>query len=335
VKNPAISICIPVYNGAKYLAESIHSALSQSFPHFEVIIIDDGSIDDSWKIIQDFAKKSEKIRAFQNKRNLGLVGNWNACVAKAEGTWIKFLFQDDTMVSSCLHDMISCAVDSKKEFILCEREFLIEQNASETIREYYQRKVKRLESVCPNGGIISSSQICAEVSKYLNVNFIGEPCSFLFKKSLTQQYGLFNDQLDQLCDFEFAVRIGVNQDIYYTTKRLISFRVHGNSTSESNHTKKKLKIQLLDNFLLAYSYRHYRHFKNLMELHPEAIRSFYQKREALLFSNGYKIALELTLPLFRNYPKLSFVFIQYLIKRKFLHVLKWCRDVFKYNESKG
>lgn len=60
-----------------------------------------------------FRKKSEKIRAFQNKRNLGLVGNWNACIAKAEGTWIKFLFQDDTMVSSCLHDMISCAVESK------------------------------------------------------------------------------------------------------------------------------------------------------------------------------------------------------------------------------
>jgi len=334
-ETPFISICIPVYNGARYLAESIDSALSQTYPNFEIIVIDDRSSDDSWKIIQDFAKRSNKIRAFQNKKNLGLVGNWNACIAKAEGTWIKFLFQDDTMVSSCIHDMITCAMKSQKEFIVCEREFLIEENASETIKEYYLRKVNRLESIHPEGGIIPSTQICADVSKFLNVNFIGEPCSYLFKKKMTQQYGPFNAQLDQLCDYEFAARMGVNLGIFYTPKRLVHFRVHGSSTSESNHTKKKLKIQLLDNFLLAYSFRHHPHFKNLMEHHPGAIQSFYRKRVDLLFSNGFKIALALSMPMFRFYPKLYFVFIQYLTKREFLHGLKWYRDVFKSKPPKG
>lgn len=60
---------MPVYNTEKYLSEAIESILAQTFVDFEFIIIDDGSTDRSWEIIEEYAKKDDRIRVFQNREN--------------------------------------------------------------------------------------------------------------------------------------------------------------------------------------------------------------------------------------------------------------------------
>ena len=84
---PLVSICIPVYNGEKYLAQALESCIGQTYPNVEIIVCDDRSSDNSLEVIA--ALSSPLIRIHQNEKNLGLVGNWKKCIEMAKGEWIK------------------------------------------------------------------------------------------------------------------------------------------------------------------------------------------------------------------------------------------------------
>ena len=68
------SICIPNYNYDQYIGETIQSVLDQDYGNFEIIIADNQSTDRSWGVIQEFAAKDNRVRAFQNAANLGFAG---------------------------------------------------------------------------------------------------------------------------------------------------------------------------------------------------------------------------------------------------------------------
>ncbi len=98
--SPVVSVLIPVYNGARYLAATIESVLSQTFGDFELVISDDASSDDSLAIIRSF--NDPRIRLVTNTRNLGFGGNWNRVLGEARGEFIKLLPQDDLLHPECL-----------------------------------------------------------------------------------------------------------------------------------------------------------------------------------------------------------------------------------------
>ena len=91
---PSITVLMAVYNGERWLAESIQSVLDQTFTNFEFIIINDGSDDCSLEIINQFAKKDSRIRVY-NKKNSGLTDSLNYGIAEARGEWIARIDADD------------------------------------------------------------------------------------------------------------------------------------------------------------------------------------------------------------------------------------------------
>ena len=93
MNSPAISIVLPVYNSGQYLAETINSLLAQTFTDFELIIIDDGSTDNSTEIISGYADK--RIRLLRNERNFGLIYTLNKGVELAKGKYIARIDGDD------------------------------------------------------------------------------------------------------------------------------------------------------------------------------------------------------------------------------------------------
>jgi glycosyltransferase involved in cell wall biosynthesis/nucleoside-diphosphate-sugar epimerase len=93
--NVAVSVIMSVYNSEKYLKDSIKSILSQTFKNFEFIIINDGSTDSSLKIIQNFAKRDNRIKII-NKSNTGLTHSLNCGIHIAKGEWIARIDADDT-----------------------------------------------------------------------------------------------------------------------------------------------------------------------------------------------------------------------------------------------
>ena len=93
--HPKISVIMPVYNGEKYLKESIKSILNQSFNDFELLIINDKSIDRTEEIIKECAGKDDRIRLIQNQNQKGLPGALNTGLAAARGYYIARMDQDD------------------------------------------------------------------------------------------------------------------------------------------------------------------------------------------------------------------------------------------------
>lgn len=86
---------MPVYNAANFLPQAIESILNQTYTHFEFIIIDDASKDNSWKIIKQYARKDNRIRAFKNHINLGVSLTSNIGVSKVRGKFLVRMDADD------------------------------------------------------------------------------------------------------------------------------------------------------------------------------------------------------------------------------------------------
>ncbi len=93
MRNPAISVILPVLNGEKYLAEAIRSLLNQSFADFELIVINDGSTDGTEKIIKSF--NDPRLIYLDNGKNLGLAPSYNAGIDRARGRYIARMDADD------------------------------------------------------------------------------------------------------------------------------------------------------------------------------------------------------------------------------------------------
>ena len=99
MKEELISVAMPTYNDEKYIAEAIESILNQTYKNFELIIIDDCSKDDNWKIISEYAKKDKRIKAYRNEKNRGISYNLNLAIKKAKGEYIARMDGDDTCTS--------------------------------------------------------------------------------------------------------------------------------------------------------------------------------------------------------------------------------------------
>jgi len=252
---PLISVCIPVYNGEKYLRECLESVISQSYQHMEILIVDDCSSDSSLKMAEEFAKKDERIRVVRNDANAGLVGNWNRCIQLAKGDWIKFAFQDDFLKSNCVEVFVKAIEDSggKIPLIVSGRNFLVEGEVSKEKRKYYDSKLPGPGLFRKSGdNKISARVICNEAIGHMCMNIIGEPTTLIFKKSITENTGVYNDSLEQICDFEFALRLAAANGFIYLPQKLTTFRIHDDSTTEKNISGKYYSLAFLEPVRLAH-----------------------------------------------------------------------------------
>ena len=250
-----VSICIPVYNGEKYLNECILSALNQSYQHLEVLIIDDGSTDRSIDIVSLFVKSDSRVRLIKNEINLGLVGNWNKCINEASSNWIKFLFQDDTLSYNCVELMFNACSEDDTLLCVCSRNFLIDENSTPFYKDYFTNKVVTLTQFFAERQVITPNVLASIAKKYLLKNFIAEPIAILFNKTIVSKVGYYNEDLVQLVDYEFTLRVGLNYRTSFLPDKLATFRVHFNSTSSNQAiSDKRLKREFLEPIILFHEY---------------------------------------------------------------------------------
>jgi glycosyltransferase involved in cell wall biosynthesis len=259
---PLFSVCIPVFNGLKYLSQCLDSVLKQSFSDFEVIVLDDCSTDGSFGLLQEYAKTDKRIKLFKNKENIGLVDNWNKCISLASGKWIKFLFQDDFWTPNCL-EIIYFKSQLGYSFIFHGRNFLIDNNVKPFIKEFYES-----EKVNEYNGLKGINEIPFEkinqlVSQSLCFNFFGEPSNVTFKKDLVNEVGFFDSRLVQLCDYEYWVRLTSSYGAYYIPEKLSTFRVHGQATSTQNSISKNFRFNYLDKLIILWRFLNDCFYENL------------------------------------------------------------------------
>jgi glycosyltransferase involved in cell wall biosynthesis len=110
--SPKISVIVPVYKVEQYLSKCIESILNQSFTDFELLLIDDGSPDNSGKICDEYAFKDKRITVF-HKQNEGVSSSRNLGIENAVGEWICFVDSDDWIEKDAFQEII-CSIEERK-----------------------------------------------------------------------------------------------------------------------------------------------------------------------------------------------------------------------------
>jgi len=185
---------VPVYNGGRYLEQTIDSILNQTFSDFEIIIVDDCSTDDSVAICRSYQHRDQRIQFYANDKNIGLVENLNKCFTQSKGEWIKPVFQDDYIEVNCLEKMLSVSKLSEVGIALAGRRFIYADNVpAEDVKKNEKRVF--LPQLFPSAGYISNIDIASCLISHFGENIIGEPVSVIFHRSIIDEYGLFDKQL--------------------------------------------------------------------------------------------------------------------------------------------
>jgi len=103
---PLVSVVIPAYNAAPFLAEAVHSILAQTYQHLEIIVIDDASTDGTWEVAQRCAEADPRVRIYRNAQNLGIAGNRNRGVTLARGKYLAWQDADDVSMPARLEKQV-------------------------------------------------------------------------------------------------------------------------------------------------------------------------------------------------------------------------------------
>lgn len=220
--NPKISVLMPVYNGERYVKEAINSILKQTFKDFELIIIDDGSIDGSVEIIKSYCN-DKRIRLIKNEKNLGLKETRNRLVAESKGQYLAMMDCDD--------------VSLPKRF---EKQYDFLESNSE-----YGMVGAWVSIINKNGKSTGEIWKFPSNSDEITASLLFENCfahsAVIIRKSIFPEDGYRYNTAE---DYDLWARISFNNKICNLKEVLILYRIHQNSDSYrqailTNATQKK------------------------------------------------------------------------------------------------
>lgn len=127
-----VSVIVPVYNTEKYLKKCLDSLVNQTFTDIEVIIVNDGSIDNSEKIIKEYEKKYSFIKSYK-KKNGGLSSARNYGIDKATGKYIMFIDSDDYINNNMIELMYEKIIHDNSDIVVCEFNYIYD---TKVVRSY-------------------------------------------------------------------------------------------------------------------------------------------------------------------------------------------------------
>jgi glycosyltransferase involved in cell wall biosynthesis len=166
-----VSVLVPVCNGEVYLAECLESILAQDFADMEILIADDASTDGSAALVERFAARDSRIRWWKNPNNLGLAQNFNGCLRAAKGEYIKYVLQDDKLISPLAIRKMAEMLDQHPEVSLVSSASQVLDGRSRVIevRKYFKP------------GVMEGRQVIGRCVERLT-NLIGEPSVVMFRR---------------------------------------------------------------------------------------------------------------------------------------------------------
>jgi len=253
---PLITIAIPTLNGEKYIEECLRSACGQTYENTEILVLDDGSVDDTLAIADAFGRADQRVRVQRNAQRKGLCGNFTACLHEASGSWVKYLLQDDSLDAECVERMVAVARPDCP-MVVCGRRYVYE-GVDEKRRLGAESTLRvSIASEVSSPSFISASDFRWLVMRHLSVNFVGEPVAVMVNRFASLGEGDFDPRFLQMVDLEYFVRLGVRYGAVVVPEALASFRVHPAQATATHLAEKPLQTMYFDDLLyvanLAYS----------------------------------------------------------------------------------
>jgi len=230
-----VSVIIPVYNSEKFLAESIESVLKQSYKNIEVIAVDDGSTDNSMKILKQFENKIIVI----SQENKGLAGAMNTGMKKMRGKWLKWFSGDDILYQNAVETLVDEARKLSDGAIIYSNWDIIDEKGKK-LRTFAESNYNELSHFDFNVRLLDGQQI--------NINTCLIPSS-LFKLGCSIE----NLEDPVAIDYEFFIKAGIlfGTKFHLVPKPLLGYRVHGKQLSHKKITDTLSYLSKVRNDILS------------------------------------------------------------------------------------
>ena len=208
---PLVSIVVPAYNHAKYLPEAIESILAQDYKNVELIVLDDGSTDNTPEVLKNYAGKFY----FESHKNMGQANTLNKGWRMAKGEILAYLSADDVLYPQAVSECVD-SLQNNKGAVLSYPDFDLIDPQSRVVRKViapeYSYRVMLTQFLCAPG-----------------------PGAF-FKRSAYEKAGEWDPQLRHSPDYEYWLRLGLHGNFVHVNENLAAFRVHEGSQSFAQTT---------------------------------------------------------------------------------------------------
>lgn len=228
--NDLISIVLPVYNGAKYLRESIDSVLAQTYTNWELLIVDDCSKDETPAIAQEYVQRDSRIRYYRNEQNLRLPRNLNKGFLLTRGDYLTWTSDDNRFRPEALEKMHGALVASNAQFVYCSMD-VIDEN--DKLIETYIAKPE-------------------SIKRLVGFNTVG--ACFLYTRKAYEAVGDYDHEMILVEDYDYWQRIAMRFKTVVVEEILYDYRRHSGALTSTmrqdqfNRNREKMLLKNIGGF---------------------------------------------------------------------------------------
>jgi len=214
---PLVSVVMPSYNHDKFISESVRSVLNQSLGDLELVIVDDASIDRSRAVIEDFARRDQRIRCVFHSANLGIARSVNDGISEARGRFIAFTASDDVWCEDKLARQIQVLQSNEDLVVWAEGEVIDAEGR-------------------PTGELFTAKHGASKKKKTGRILHELLEGSFIFGSALVFLRRNIDDirydaSLKYLNDYQFHVDLAARYEYFFIPQPLAKYRTHGANTN--------------------------------------------------------------------------------------------------------
>jgi glycosyltransferase involved in cell wall biosynthesis len=217
-----VSLIIPCYNQAYYLSEAIESALAQSYPYFEIIVVDDGSLDNTAEV----AARYPGVCCIRQD-NQGLAAARNTGLRESRGEYLVFLDADDRLLPGALEAGLHCLIAHPECAFVSGHYRYIKEDGSFLI-EHPQEKIEG-----------------DHYRAFLRGNYVGMHATVIYRRAALEQVGGFNTSLPACEDYDLYLRLAKQFPISRHHEVVAEYRQHGSNMSSNAELMLKTALAVL------------------------------------------------------------------------------------------
>jgi glycosyltransferase involved in cell wall biosynthesis len=222
-----VSVLVPTFDGQRFLSDALRSVVAQTYEQLEIVICDDGSSDATLEIARSFAADDPRVHIHVNETRLGVVGNFERCLALASGTYVKYVMQDDILEPRAVERLLDALLEADDVVLATSRRTRIDERGEPLpdrpeVRSPYARDT------------IVDGHALGDIALEENLNLIGEPSVVLFRRSALGEatpFSLGGAQYRYLADLALWMTLLSGGRAAYLVEPLSRFRYHGDQDS--------------------------------------------------------------------------------------------------------
>ncbi|MGQ9611024.1 MAG: glycosyltransferase family 2 protein [bacterium] len=301
-----ISVIIPTYNYGEFVSYAIKSVLCQTYQDFELIIVDDGSTDNTKEIVQEFVNSDKRIRYLYQK-NRGLSSARNTGIKASRGMFIAFLDADDIWFPEKLEYQMEIMKNIHSIGLVGCGYINFNYNDGNT------------QIIIPDQELDLARELTVKNAIY------GSASGVLVKKECFERVGLFDEKLKAAEDWDMWLRIIKHYDIRFVDKPMVKIRIHNRNMSKNVERMRNAQIQVLRKNIKGFMNK----IKTFSYIHLDASREYcYMGNKEKALINIIKAICIYPFHTYKMDDKYS-IFMKILIPSAFWHKLSHIKEYYQ------